>query len=77
MADGPLFQDWLTELGKVAAFERLSYPILYMVDKRYVFTLCYLWPVLGGAVTEMRMEVVWVKYRDLFTGRLPQLHIGQ
>lgn len=28
-AEGPLFQDWLTELGKVAAFERISYSIIY------------------------------------------------
>ena len=30
---GRLFQDWLREVGKVAAFERISYSIIYNIDK--------------------------------------------
>lgn len=29
----PLFQDWLSELGKVAAFERISYGMTNDIDK--------------------------------------------
>jgi len=32
-AEGSVFQDWLTELGKVAAFERISYSITNDIDK--------------------------------------------
>lgn len=60
-AEGPLFQDWLTELGKVAAM---------CVHSDHCGLL------LGGC-HRMRVEVVWVQHRDLFTGRLTQPHTGQ
>lgn len=31
--EGPVFQDWLTELGKVAAFEKISYSIINETEK--------------------------------------------
>lgn len=32
-AEGPLFQDWVSELGRVAAFERISYSVINKVEK--------------------------------------------
>lgn len=32
-AVGPLFQEWVSELGKVAAFEKISYSLMNEVEK--------------------------------------------